>query len=112
MIINPLNASNIIFFDSESKYNMITKAFGFLSATTGFQLLFPPFFSLWHVPTLQLTFDPNAKKHSDTKKDLYRLRANVEEELQIGLLLILGNEPNWGDDPIGTSPQAHPPPER
>jgi len=29
------------------------------------------------------TFDPNAKKHSDTKKDLYRLRANVEEELQM-----------------------------
>eukprot|EP00668_Euglena_longa_P042790 GGOE01056646.1.p1 GENE.GGOE01056646.1~~GGOE01056646.1.p1 ORF type:complete len:587 (+),score=154.99 GGOE01056646.1:28-1788(+) len=29
------------------------------------------------------TFDPNAKKHSDSKKDLYRLRANIEEELQM-----------------------------
>eukprot|EP00992_Anisonema_acinus_P001746 TRINITY_DN10538_c3_g1_i10.p1 TRINITY_DN10538_c3_g1~~TRINITY_DN10538_c3_g1_i10.p1 ORF type:complete len:589 (+),score=171.04 TRINITY_DN10538_c3_g1_i10:66-1832(+) len=29
------------------------------------------------------TFDPNAKKHSDSKKDLYKLRANVEEELQM-----------------------------
>jgi hypothetical protein len=29
------------------------------------------------------TFDPNAKKHSDSKKDLYQLRANVEEELQM-----------------------------
>jgi len=27
------------------------------------------------------TFDPNAKKHSDTKKDLYKLRQGVEEEL-------------------------------
>lgn len=29
------------------------------------------------------TFDPNAKKHSDTKKDLYKLRAQVEEELEM-----------------------------
>eukprot|EP00994_Dinema_validum_P003902 NODE_191_length_2254_cov_490.937868_g130_i0.p1 GENE.NODE_191_length_2254_cov_490.937868_g130_i0~~NODE_191_length_2254_cov_490.937868_g130_i0.p1 ORF type:complete len:583 (+),score=173.33 NODE_191_length_2254_cov_490.937868_g130_i0:67-1815(+) len=29
------------------------------------------------------TFDPNAKKHSDSKKDLYKLRANIEEELQM-----------------------------
>lgn len=29
------------------------------------------------------TFDPNAKKHSDLKKDLYRLRAQVEEELEM-----------------------------
>jgi len=29
------------------------------------------------------TFDPNAKKHSDTKKDLYQLRAQVEEELEM-----------------------------
>jgi len=29
------------------------------------------------------TFDPNAKKHSDSKKDLYKLRAQVEEELQM-----------------------------
>jgi len=29
------------------------------------------------------TFDPNAKKHSDSKKDLYKLRASVEEELQM-----------------------------
>lgn len=29
------------------------------------------------------TFDPNAKKHSDSKKDLYAQRANVEEELQM-----------------------------
>jgi len=27
------------------------------------------------------TFDPNAKKHSDTKKELYKLRQGVEEEL-------------------------------
>lgn len=27
------------------------------------------------------TFDPNAKKHSDTKKELYKLRQSVEEEL-------------------------------
>merc|ERR1711916_285604 len=29
------------------------------------------------------TFDPNAKKHSDTKKELYKLRAQVEEELEM-----------------------------
>lgn len=29
------------------------------------------------------TFDPNAKKHSDNKKDLYKLRAQVEEELEM-----------------------------
>eukprot|EP01006_Ploeotia_vitrea_P041425 TRINITY_DN66525_c7_g3_i4.p2 TRINITY_DN66525_c7_g3~~TRINITY_DN66525_c7_g3_i4.p2 ORF type:complete len:606 (+),score=168.40 TRINITY_DN66525_c7_g3_i4:56-1873(+) len=29
------------------------------------------------------TFDPNAKKHSDSKKDLYKLRAQIEEELQM-----------------------------
>jgi len=29
------------------------------------------------------TFDPNAKKHSDQKKDLYKLRAQVEEELEM-----------------------------
>uniref|UniRef100_A0A6T2IZJ6 Paraflagellar rod protein n=1 Tax=Eutreptiella gymnastica TaxID=73025 RepID=A0A6T2IZJ6_9EUGL len=29
------------------------------------------------------TFDPNAKKHSDSKKDLYKERANIEEELQM-----------------------------
>jgi|UniRef100_A0A7S4GEK4 hypothetical protein len=29
------------------------------------------------------TFDPNAKKHSDSKKDLYKQRANIEEELQM-----------------------------
>jgi len=29
------------------------------------------------------TFDPNAKKHSDTKKDLYKLRTQVEEELDM-----------------------------
>jgi len=29
------------------------------------------------------TFDPNAKKHSDTKKDLYKLRAQVEEEMEM-----------------------------
>jgi hypothetical protein len=29
------------------------------------------------------TFDPNAKKHSDTKKDLYQLRSQVEEELEM-----------------------------
>jgi len=29
------------------------------------------------------TFDPNAKKHSDSKKDLYKLRASVEEEVQM-----------------------------
>jgi len=29
------------------------------------------------------TFDPNAKKHSDSKKDLYKIRASVEEELQM-----------------------------
>jgi len=29
------------------------------------------------------TFDPNAKKHSDTKKDLYKLRTQVEEELEM-----------------------------
>lgn len=29
------------------------------------------------------TFDPNAKKHSDSKKDLYKLRASVEEEIQM-----------------------------
>ena len=29
------------------------------------------------------TFDPNAKKHSDTKKELYKLRAQIEEELEM-----------------------------
>eukprot|EP00995_Heteronema_vittatum_P008314 NODE_34_length_2437_cov_645.522613_g29_i0.p1 GENE.NODE_34_length_2437_cov_645.522613_g29_i0~~NODE_34_length_2437_cov_645.522613_g29_i0.p1 ORF type:complete len:598 (+),score=308.93 NODE_34_length_2437_cov_645.522613_g29_i0:55-1794(+) len=29
------------------------------------------------------TFDPNAKKHSDSKKDLYKLRTTIEEELQM-----------------------------
>ena len=29
------------------------------------------------------TFDPNAKKHSDTKKELYKLRQGVEEELAL-----------------------------
>merc|ERR1712196_88883 len=29
------------------------------------------------------TFDPNAKKHSDNKKELYKLRAQVEEELEM-----------------------------
>ncbi|PWV20566.1 Paraflagellar rod protein 2 [Trypanosoma cruzi] len=29
------------------------------------------------------TFDPNAKKHSDAKKELYKLRAQVEEELEM-----------------------------
>jgi hypothetical protein len=29
------------------------------------------------------TLDPNAKKHSDSKKDLYKLRANIEEEVQM-----------------------------
>jgi len=29
------------------------------------------------------TFDPNAKKHSDSKKDLYKHRASIEEELQM-----------------------------
>jgi hypothetical protein len=29
------------------------------------------------------TFDPNAKKHADTKKDLYKLRSQVEEELEM-----------------------------
>jgi len=29
------------------------------------------------------TFDPNAKKHSDSKKELYKMRAAVEEELQM-----------------------------
>ncbi|CCW64643.1 unnamed protein product [Phytomonas sp. EM1] len=29
------------------------------------------------------TFDPNAKKHSETKKELYKLRAQVEEELEM-----------------------------
>jgi len=29
------------------------------------------------------TFDPNAKKHSDSKKDLYKMRAQIEEELQM-----------------------------
>jgi len=29
------------------------------------------------------TFDPNAKKHSDTKKELYKLRAQVEEEMEM-----------------------------
>jgi len=29
------------------------------------------------------TFDPNAKKHSDSKKDLYKIRAQIEEELQM-----------------------------
>jgi hypothetical protein len=29
------------------------------------------------------TFDPNAKKHSDMKKDLYKLRVGVEEELAL-----------------------------
>jgi len=29
------------------------------------------------------TFDPNAKKHSDSKKDLYKLRSQVEEELEM-----------------------------
>lgn len=29
------------------------------------------------------TFDPNAKKHSDMKKELYTLRAQVEEELEM-----------------------------
>ncbi|CAG9572185.1 paraflagellar rod protein 2C [Leishmania major strain Friedlin] len=29
------------------------------------------------------TFDPNAKKHSDVKKELYKLRAQVEEELEM-----------------------------
>jgi hypothetical protein len=29
------------------------------------------------------TFDPNAKKHSDAKKELYKQRASVEEELQM-----------------------------
>jgi hypothetical protein len=29
------------------------------------------------------TFDPNAKKHSDSKKDLYKVRASVEEEIQM-----------------------------
>eukprot|EP01004_Peranema_trichophorum_P001215 NODE_1142_length_2100_cov_125.109762_g963_i0.p1 GENE.NODE_1142_length_2100_cov_125.109762_g963_i0~~NODE_1142_length_2100_cov_125.109762_g963_i0.p1 ORF type:complete len:587 (-),score=111.16 NODE_1142_length_2100_cov_125.109762_g963_i0:282-2042(-) len=29
------------------------------------------------------TFDPNAKKHSDSKKDLYKLRASIEEELMM-----------------------------
>jgi hypothetical protein len=29
------------------------------------------------------TFDPNAKKHSDSKKDLYKIRASVEEEIQM-----------------------------
>jgi hypothetical protein len=29
------------------------------------------------------TFDPNAKKHSDSKKDQYRVRAQIEEELQM-----------------------------
>jgi hypothetical protein len=29
------------------------------------------------------TFDPNAKKHSDQKKDLYKLRSQVEEELEM-----------------------------
>merc|ERR1711916_130954 len=28
------------------------------------------------------TFDPNAKKHSDTKKELYKLRAQVAEALE------------------------------
>eukprot|EP00758_Cryptobia_borreli_P010202 Tbor_TRINITY_DN5547_c0_g1::TRINITY_DN5547_c0_g1_i2::g.13458::m.13458 len=29
------------------------------------------------------TLDPNAKKHSDTKKDLYKLRSQVEEEMEM-----------------------------
>jgi len=29
------------------------------------------------------TFDPNAKKHADTKKDMYKLRSQVEEELEM-----------------------------
>ncbi|KAH8603777.1 putative Paraflagellar rod protein [Trypanosoma vivax] len=29
------------------------------------------------------TFDPNAKQHSDRKKELYKLRAQVEEELEM-----------------------------
>jgi len=29
------------------------------------------------------TFDPNAKKHSDMKKELYKLRQGVEEELSL-----------------------------
>ncbi|CAD2218560.1 paraflagellar rod protein 1D [Angomonas deanei] len=29
------------------------------------------------------TFDPNAKKHADMKKELYRLRQGVEEELEM-----------------------------
>jgi hypothetical protein len=29
------------------------------------------------------TFDPNAKRHSDNKKDLYKLRGQVEEELEM-----------------------------
>lgn len=29
------------------------------------------------------TFDPNAKKHSETKKELYKLRSQVEEELEM-----------------------------
>jgi hypothetical protein len=29
------------------------------------------------------TFDPNAKKHSDSKKDQYKLRSQVEEELEM-----------------------------
>jgi hypothetical protein len=29
------------------------------------------------------TFDPNAKKHSDSKKDLYKLRSQIEEELEM-----------------------------
>jgi hypothetical protein len=29
------------------------------------------------------TFDPNAKKHSDSKKELYKLRSQVEEELEM-----------------------------
>merc|ERR1719487_2834097 len=29
------------------------------------------------------TFDPNAKKHSDNKKEMYKMRAQVEEELEM-----------------------------
>ena len=29
------------------------------------------------------TFDPNAKKHSDSKKELYKLRNQIEEELEM-----------------------------
>jgi hypothetical protein len=29
------------------------------------------------------TLDPNAKKHSDTKKELYKLRSQIEEELEM-----------------------------